>query len=316
MSLWILLVVSLVAVLAVLWLALKPDNEETEVIEVVVSEDPSTAGVYRHEIVDAVDRFDVKAEVGRRYRVLIDDESDEGASGVAKIGGLVTFVSGGRRGEIAIVEVTRVKRSVAEAVLIKKLETVPLSDLRPVASRGRSSEGRPADGRPDPVEVGRLYSGAAQELGKEGDGIIRVQGKVIFVQGAAVGQTVQFEVTENLGRFARGRVVEGAAGSATPAAEAAAPAPVVDEKPVDGDSARAEDVVAGRVFDVTITEADRRSPDRDGVAKIGGLVVFVSGGRPDQRVRVRIVQRMARFARAEVIGAPVTVSAPAPQGGP
>ena len=261
-------------------------------------------------MVDAVSRRDVKAEVGRRYRVLIDDESDAGASGVAKIGGLVTFVSGARRGEIAIVEITRVKRSVAEAVRIKTLETVPVSELR----RAPPVE-RPAGAGPDPVQVGGVYSGAAKELGKEGDGIIRVQGKVVFVQGAAVGQPVQFEVTENLGRFARGRVVQGAV-PAAPEAAPAAPA-AADSTPVSGDSASSDDVQAGRVFDVAITEADRRQPDRDGVTKIDGLVVFVAGARPDEKVRIRVVQRMPRFARAEVIGRPDTLTAaPAPEGGP
>ncbi|MBU1693886.1 MAG: TRAM domain-containing protein [Verrucomicrobia bacterium] len=310
-SLWILLAISLVAVLAVLWLVFRPDQVETEKIEVLLEGDAATAaGVYKHDVVDAVGRRDVKAEVGRRYRVRIDDESDKGAAGIAKIGGLVTFVSGARRGEIVIVEVTRVKRSVAEAVRIKTLETVPVSERTRAAPVERS-----ADMPPDPVSVGGRYSGTAKELGKAGDGIIRVEGKVVFVEGARVGERVAFEVTENLGRFARGRVVEAAAGEAP--APVAAEKPVVDSTPLNGASARADDVKAGRVFDVTITEADRRQPDRDGVTKIDGLVIFVVGGRPDQRVRIRIVERMTRFARAEVISRlESATSAPAPEGGP
>lgn len=313
MSLWILLIVSLVAVLAVLWLVFRPTRDETEVIEQVLEGEAATAAnVYKQEVVDATGREIVAAMVGRRYRVRIEDESKEGTAGVAKLGGLVTFVSGARKGEIAVIEVTRVKRSVAEAVLIKTVGTIPASEMR----QSRTPVERSADMPPDPVQVGGVYTGMAKEVGKEGDGIVRVQGKVIFVQGARVGERVKFEVTENVGRFARGRVVEGAVVAATPGGVTAAPPPVVDDTPMNGDAARADDVVAGRIFDVMITEADRRSPDRDGVAKIDGLVVFVSGGRPDQRARIRIVQRTPRFARAEVLGAPVTVSGPAPEGGP
>jgi predicted RNA-binding protein with TRAM domain len=311
-SLWILLVISLVAVLAVLWLIFRPDREETETIEAVLEgEAAAAAKVYRQEVVDAVGRRDVVAEVGRRYRVRIEDESKEGTAGVAKLGGLVTFVSGASKGEIAVIEVTRVKRSVAEAVLIKSVGTIPASEL----SSGRAPVERSADMPPDPIRVGILYTGTAKELGKEGDGIIRVQGKVVFVQGARIGERVQFEVTENLGRFARGRVVGAATAGAPEAVPAAAPAG--DGSPVSGESASAADVQAGRVFDVTITEADRRQPDRDGVSKIDGLVVFVAGGRPDQRVRIRIIERMTRFARAEVVSRlEFPTSSPAPEGGP
>ncbi|HOW98708.1 MAG TPA: TRAM domain-containing protein [Kiritimatiellia bacterium] len=150
----------------------------------------------------------------------------------------------------------------------------------------------------EPLRVGGRYSGVVEDVGKQGDGIVKVQGKVVFVTGGRKGDRVEFEVTENLDRFARGRVV-GMAAAAAPAAAAAADAP-----PVDGATATAEEVQPGRVFDVMISEADRRAPDRDGVAKIGGLVVFVSNARPDERVRIRVVQRMTRFARAEVIARP------------
>ena len=53
--------------------------------------------------------------------------------------------------------------------------------------------GRPPMG-PKPVEVGKEYDVEVTELSRRGDGVAKVQGFVIFVQGAKVGQKVKIKV--------------------------------------------------------------------------------------------------------------------------
>ncbi len=151
---------------------------------------------------------------GRRYRVRVVSESRDGAEGIARIGGVVTFVPDVGPGEEAIVEVTRRRRTVAETAIVDRL---------------------------------------------------------------------------------------------APAAPAVTAAPET-----------ADAVQPGRVFDVVVTEADRRAPERDGVARIGGLVVFVPDARVGERARIRIVERAARWASAVRLEGPPAGEPPpepAPDGG-
>jgi predicted RNA-binding protein with TRAM domain len=69
---------------------------------------------------------------------------------------------------------------------------------------------------PKPVEVGKEYDVEVTELSRRGDGVAKVQGFVIFVQGAKVGQKVKIKVDRVGPRFASASVVEGGA-SATAA---------------------------------------------------------------------------------------------------
>ena len=79
-----------------------------------------------------------------------------------------------------------------------------------------------------------------------------------------------------------------------------------------GDSA--PHVVPGAVISATIVEPSNKNPETEGVAKIGGLVVFVKGATtPGQTVNVRIASRNPRAASGEVTSDPVTAEAPAAQ---
>ena len=69
--------------------------------------------------------------------------------------------------------------------------------------------GRPPMG-PKPVEVGKEYDVEITELSRRGDGVAKVQGFVIFVQGAKVGQKVKIKVDRVGPRFASATVVTGA----------------------------------------------------------------------------------------------------------
>jgi predicted RNA-binding protein with TRAM domain len=67
---------------------------------------------------------------------------------------------------------------------------------------------------PKPVEVGKEYDVEVTELSRRGDGVAKVQGFVIFVQGAKVGQKVKIKVDRVGPRFASATVVGGSAASA------------------------------------------------------------------------------------------------------
>ena len=58
-----------------------------------------------------------------------------------------------------------------------------------------------------PVEVGKEYEVDVTELSRQGDGIARVQGFVVFVRYAKVGQKVKVSVTQVGSRFGIATVV-------------------------------------------------------------------------------------------------------------
>ncbi|WP_224337230.1 TRAM domain-containing protein [Haloprofundus halobius] len=60
-----------------------------------------------------------------------------------------------------------------------------------------------------PVEVGELRYVEIEDIGKQGDGIARVErGYVIIVPDADVGERVKIEITEVKSNFAVGEVIE------------------------------------------------------------------------------------------------------------
>jgi predicted RNA-binding protein with TRAM domain len=60
---------------------------------------------------------------------------------------------------------------------------------------------------PKPVETGKEYDVQITEISRQGDGIARVQGFVIFVKGGKVGQSCKVKVTNVGARFATAEVV-------------------------------------------------------------------------------------------------------------
>jgi len=72
---------------------------------------------------------------------------------------------------------------------------------------GSASHG--GDGPQPPVEPGEMRYVEIEDLGKQGDGIARVErGYVIIVPDTEVGERVKIEVTEVKSNFAVGEVVE------------------------------------------------------------------------------------------------------------
>ncbi|WP_331235798.1 TRAM domain-containing protein [Natronorarus salvus] len=60
-----------------------------------------------------------------------------------------------------------------------------------------------------PVEIGEVRYVEIEDIGKQGDGIARVErGYVIIVPGAEIGEQVKVEVTEVKSNFAVGEIID------------------------------------------------------------------------------------------------------------
>jgi len=62
-------------------------------------------------------------------------------------------------------------------------------------------------GQEAPVDVGKEYDVEIQDIAREGDGIARVEGFVVFVPEAKVGDKVKIQVDRVMRRFAIGHKV-------------------------------------------------------------------------------------------------------------
>ena len=59
-----------------------------------------------------------------------------------------------------------------------------------------------------PVEEGEVYDVTIQDIARQGDGIARIEGFVIFVPGTKVGDEVRIKVERVLPKFAFSSIVE------------------------------------------------------------------------------------------------------------
>ncbi len=60
-----------------------------------------------------------------------------------------------------------------------------------------------------PVKVGETYDVSIDDIAKEGDGIARIEGFVIFVPATKVGDKVKIKVNKVMRKFAIAEKVEG-----------------------------------------------------------------------------------------------------------
>jgi len=82
------------------------------------------------------------------------------------------------------------------------------SDLRTESDSDEGGASAPSEPQP-PVEAGEIRYVEIEDIGKQGDGIARVErGYVIIVPGAEVGERVKVEVTEVKSNFAVGEIIE------------------------------------------------------------------------------------------------------------
>ena len=64
------------------------------------------------------------------------------------------------------------------------------------------------ESRAVPVEEGEVYDVTIQDIARQGDGIARIEGFVVFVPNTSVGDEVQIKVERVLPKFAFASVVE------------------------------------------------------------------------------------------------------------
>lgn len=59
-----------------------------------------------------------------------------------------------------------------------------------------------------PVEEGKVYEAKIEDIGREGDGLARIQNFVVFVPGTKVGDQIKVKITKVHRRMAFGEVVK------------------------------------------------------------------------------------------------------------
>jgi len=69
------------------------------------------------------------------------------------------------------------------------------------------NEGRSSMDTPAPVEVGKEYEVNIEDIAREGDGIARVEGFVIFVADTKVGDAANIQIDKVMRRFAIGHKI-------------------------------------------------------------------------------------------------------------
>jgi predicted RNA-binding protein with TRAM domain len=67
---------------------------------------------------------------------------------------------------------------------------------------------------PKPVEAGKEYDVQITEISRQGDGIARIEGFVIFVKDGKVGQNAKIRINQIGPRFATAEIANGSALSA------------------------------------------------------------------------------------------------------
>lgn len=299
----ILLSITVAATAAVVYFATRPGDAKDElVVSVMDAREAAALRINTLEVIDATGRSDIEPEVGRRYRVRISSESREGASCIARIGRMITFVDHVKPGDVVVVEVTRLKRNTAEAVVVKDASPAGGS-LVPSAIAGTDAPSSVAATRAALSEPTPVHTGTVVFVGKFGDGMVKLEGHNVFIPGVEKGDRIAFEVTEKGERAWSGRLVakltpgsgagDGGAGAPTMRSGGTAPG--------GRDFSAADHVQVGKEYDVTITDRDRDNPTTTGMVRIDGLVVLVSGTQPGDMVKIRITERRQRLAKAEVI---------------
>jgi predicted RNA-binding protein with TRAM domain len=59
-----------------------------------------------------------------------------------------------------------------------------------------------------PVEEGKVYDAKIEDIGREGDGLARIQNFVVFVPGTKIGDQVKVKITKVHRRMAFAEVVK------------------------------------------------------------------------------------------------------------
>ncbi len=202
------------AVAAILYLVLASREDSREVVlgEQIYTNMPTTdSDINVGQVIDATANKNITPKEGYRYRVSIDGNSKDGSSGVTHIGGMVTFVPGTQEGDIAVIQITSVRRTVANAELISREKGKAVTKKSMVVPGVKASENEIIDLAKNPnakIIKGGIYRGVVSDVGKKGDGIVKIDGKVTFIPGASKGETCVFKIIDKRARFNRGVIVK------------------------------------------------------------------------------------------------------------
>ena len=112
-------------------------------------------------------------------------------------------------GDRFVVEVPRRELETGSVEAETTYRVALISDEGTNSASTDSSAGAPPDEPQPPVEPGEIRYVEIEDLGKQGDGIARVErGYVIIVPDAEVGERVKIEISEVKSNFAVGEVIE------------------------------------------------------------------------------------------------------------
>jgi predicted RNA-binding protein with TRAM domain len=81
-------------------------------------------------------------------------------------------------------------------------------------SRDRYGGGSSMNQGPKPVEAGKEYDVEVTEISRRGDGVAKIQGYIIFVKGAKIGDKVKIKVETVGPRFATATALQTSSGKA------------------------------------------------------------------------------------------------------
>ena len=98
---------------------------------------------------------------------------------------------------------------VYRVALVSRERTDAESSSAGSSSGSHSASSRPSSEPQPPVDIGEMRYVEVEDIGKQGDGIARVErGYVIIVPGAEIGERVKVEVTEVKSNFAVGEIID------------------------------------------------------------------------------------------------------------
>jgi predicted RNA-binding protein with TRAM domain len=156
-------------------------------------------------------------EVGRLYRGRITDLGKKG-DGIARIDGLVVFVTGVSKDDYVVFRVTELAERFARAEFVAHAQPGEAGEAgkadagKPAAKPKRESVTNELTGKAkaDDVQAGAVFNVEVAEPDRknpEDNGVARIDGLVVFVPGTHVGDRVQIRITERKARFAFSEVV-------------------------------------------------------------------------------------------------------------
>ena len=112
-------------------------------------------------------------------------------------------------GDRFVVEVPRRELETGSVEAETTYRVALISDEGTTGTSADSSVDTPPDEPQPPVEPGEIRYVEIEDLGKQGDGIARVErGYVIIVPDAEVGERVKIEISEVKSNFAVGEIIE------------------------------------------------------------------------------------------------------------